>query len=304
MQDQSGCDRMKYVDQTGLSWSLALPRFGDANRFSTWVQEQLSRCSEEEFGRRFAAACGLTGIHAREFQHRKLSVSGQTVLAGIRFKGCVTSLPFVDLLAWTGDLEAEWIDSIWNAYSSFAPLAVRSCWPSSMKPPWPGEVDQYVFAGPAAGASHACVSAAKDLSWFEVFQSSYDRWRSTSPLGADVQPADREQLQACLERGHLVVAEENGRFLGVAGCVWKAERSFAGWSIVEEFVIPEAQRQGLGTALQRGLMQQLPAGDLVWGTIDGKNTASLATAKKCGREMVETWWFTSSRRPRGQALEP
>ena len=61
--------------------------------------------------------------------------------------------------------------------------------------------------------------------------------------------------------------------------------------IVEEFVVPEWRGRKLGVALQRALMSRLPVDDLVWGTILGANVASQATALRCGREMVETWWF-------------
>ena len=100
-----------------------------------------------------------------------------------------------------------------------------------------------------------------------------------------------EVRHACLERGRVVLATDGHKFLGVAACRWRAERAFAGWSMLEQFVVPEAQGRGLGATLQRGLMQRLPPGDLVWGTIHAANIASQVTAARCGREIVETWWF-------------
>ena len=116
-------------------------------------------------------------------------------------------------------------------------------------------------------------------------------------------PSDSDALHACLDDGHIVVAADGHKFLGLAACRWRTERAFDGWSIIEEFVVPEAQGRGLGTALQRGLMHLLPRGDLVWGTIHGTNAASLATAARCGREPVETWWFVPLGMPNKRTAE-
>jgi hypothetical protein len=118
-----------------------------------------------------------------------------------------------------------------------------------------------------------------------------------------VSPTDLDELNVCLEDGHIVVASDGDMFLGLAACLWRTERAFEGWSIIEQFVVSEAQGRGLGTALQRGLMHLLRPGDLVWGTIHGTNAASQATAARCGREPVETWWFVPLGMPNKQTAE-
>jgi len=272
-------------------WCLDIPRFGNPARVSAWLKKQLALCDDDAFARRFAASCPVSGLDFDTYRHRTLDVEGETLLVGIRFKGCDTTQPFVDLLAWTGEPCPSWIVAIKEAFAPFTPRALRFRWSRDTKPPWPGEIDQQMFAGPAAGASHASVTPARDLSWSDDFRQAFDFWRSSSLLGSEVSPADLDELNACLDDGHIVVATDGATFLGLAACLWRTERAFEGWSIVEEFVISEAQGRGLGTALQRSLMRRLPPGDLVWGTIHGTNVASQATATRCGREPVETWWL-------------
>ncbi|WP_197534518.1 GNAT family N-acetyltransferase [Symmachiella dynata] len=220
-----------------------------------------------------------------------MDVDGEKLLVGIRFKGGDVARPFVDLIAWTGEPRPRWVIAIQEAFAQFAPEAVRFRWSKESAPPWTGEVGQYLFAGLAAGTLHASVSPARDLSWFDEFSQAFDKWRTTSPLGPEVWPSNLDDLKKCLKHGHIVVATEGDKFLGLAASLWQTERAFEGWMIMEEFVVPEAQGRGLGTALQQGLMQRLPQGDLVWGTIQGDNVASQKTAARCGRRPVETWWF-------------
>lgn len=283
---------LPYTARMCISWCSDIPRFGDADQYSKWLKEQHDKCNDEAFGQRFAASCPVPGLMAEAYQHRRFEVGGETLLAGIRFKGGDLAQPFVDLLAWTGAPSPQWIPATTREFSSFNPLAVRFCWSQDTEPPWPGEVDQYVYAGRARGAVHQWIMPARDCSWFDDFRRRFDEWQNTSRLGTEVRPAEADEFKACLDDGHVVVASCDGTFLGVAACRRQSERAFVGWSIVEEFVVPQAQGRGLGTALQRGLMQCLPADELVWGTIHHKNMPSRKTAARCGRQAVETWWFT------------
>jgi hypothetical protein len=281
----------RYSPDMSIPWCLDLPQFGNRARVSDWLEEQLALCEDDAFAQRFATACPVSGLGFDAYRHRILEVEGETLLVGIRLKGCDVDQPFVDLLAWTGEPCPGWVAAIKDAFAPFAPRAFRFRWSRETAPPWPGEIDQHVFAGPASGTSHANVSPARDMSWFDDFQNAFDRWKTSSPLGLEVSPSDADELKACLDNGHIVVATDGDMFQGIAACLWQTERAFEGWSIMEEFVVAEAQGRGLGTALQRGLMHRLPSGDLVWGTIHGNNTASQATAARCGREPVESWWF-------------
>ncbi len=246
-----------------IPWSLDLPQFGDSARVSGWLEKQLSLCDDEAFARGFAASCPVSGLSPEAYSHQVLDVEGEKLLVGIRFKGGNVARPFVDLIAWTGEPRPGWIVAITEAFAQFAPEAVRFRWSKESAPPWTGEVDQYLFAGLTAGTSHASVSPACDLAWYDEFSQAFDKWRTTSPLGPEVWPCDLNDLKKCFKDGHIVVATDGDRFLGLAACLWQTERAFEGWMIMEEFVVPEAQGHGLETAIQHSLTHQIPPGDLV-----------------------------------------
>ena len=83
--------------------------------------------------------------------------------------------------------------------------------------------------------------------------------------------------------------------IGVAAALRQDERSLGGFCVMELFLSPDVQGRGWAPRLQRALIEALPArpGDCLHGTIHGLNRPSLRTALRCGREVVETWWFRS-----------
>jgi len=275
-----------------MNWNCPLPRYGRPDVLAAWLQQQIDRCDDADFGQRFADGRPVSGVTPAEYQHRRVSVNGQSLLVGIRYKGGDLTHPFVDLLAWTGAVQPRWLEVVAEEFAVFQPQAVRYCLAAGVSPLDSAIVDQHLVAGPAVGVEDSEIAPARDLAWYDEFLWNHAAWSGNSPLGREVRPADRESLQACLEQGRIVAALRGGAFVGVAASRRQSIRSISGWEVVEEFVIPEAQGQGLGARLQRSLMHRLPPGDCVWGTIHGANTASLVTARKCGREIVETWWMS------------
>lgn len=278
---------------SNVNWNSLIPRFGSAGQWQSWLNEQLARCDDVSFGERFAEFVPFDGIAPASYQHRILRVDNAQLLAGIRFKGGDHTFPFVDLIAWSGEPTNAWPAALTHSFAEFHPRAFR--WASTdvaAPPQWSGEVDQHVVAGLPNGCTHPLIQPANDLSWFDTFENAFREWQATDPIGDEVCPTEREVFEECLATGHVVIAQDRGQFLGVAACKQDAERSFTGWCMQEQFVIPAAQGRGLGTALQQALMRQLKPTDTLWGTIHGNNAASLAVAKKCGRQVVETWWFT------------
>lgn len=276
-----------------FDWPLGGPRFGNPATFQGWLTAQLARQHDESFAEGFAKACPVAGVSAQAYLHRLLRIDEESLLVGIRFKGGDLRHPFVDLLAWTGTPTDSWCAAIATEFEAFEPQALRYAWPVGMdsEAPLPGEMDQVFFAGPARGTSQSGITRVTSLECYEDFEASHAQWRSSNELGAEVWPASQEELRDATQRGRLVVAREHDRFLGLAACLPGSERSFSGWMMLEEFVVPEAQGHGLGARLQQSLMAELPQGELVWGTIHGKNQASQHTAVHCGRQAVETWWF-------------
>jgi hypothetical protein len=276
-----------------IDWSNELPPHGSPVIYRDWLDTQLKRCKDSNFAREFSEACPLVGVQASAYSHRLLEIGSATLLAGIRFKGGDTTMPFVDLLAWQGVPASDWIEVLSEEFASFSPRWIRYPWvlDSSSEHPWSGELDLVIHAGLVSHQRVGEITVACDLSWYSDFRDSYELWRRSSPLGSEVVPASEEELTDCLERGRLVVSKEGADLRGLAACLESCQRSFAGWTMIEEFVAPTFRGRGLGKQLQRGLMNQLPEGELLWGTIHGSNLPSRRTALACGRRAVEAWWF-------------
>ena len=283
------------------NWQLRVPDYGCEVAFAAWAEEQVAKCEDLDFAQRFQRACPVDSLSHLAYLHRFLDTPKGELLAGIRFKGGDVAQPFVDVLAWTANPHTSWCSSIANSFAKFTPKRMRLGWASGGDLPWPNFqdvaiVDQYFVAGIAKGSMHETVTNATDLTWHEDFEREFGKWQqharlAGNPVAGEVHAASTQEMQSCLDNSHVVVAhDQNGRFLGVAAIERQKERSFDGWCMIEEFVALDAQGQGLGAQLQRSLMS-LISGELLWGNIDRTNSASLATARKCGREVVETWWF-------------
>lgn len=284
---------------------LPLPKYGSTQQWQRWIESQLARCDDTEFAKRFAGWVPIAGVPASAYQHRVITVENTKLLCGIRFKGGDPNFPFVDLIAcdgeWDGEPTHTWADVIRSEFAEFQPRAMRY----AVKPgadftmsglPAKAAVDQHFLAGPAVGVGHPSIDVAENLDWFDDYESAFSRWQRKSPIGGEVTPSTREDLESCLCGGRLVVWFDSGRFVGVAACSSNGERSLLGWCIVEEFVVPERQGEGIGTQLQKALIAELEretigSRAIVWGTIHATNEASIAVATKCGREIVETWLF-------------
>ena len=69
---------MAYLAEMALSWSLDIPRFGDAELASKWLQHQIAKCDDKAFGRRFADSCPVSGLKAEDYRHRMIEAAGFT----------------------------------------------------------------------------------------------------------------------------------------------------------------------------------------------------------------------------------
>ncbi|MEZ6185433.1 MAG: hypothetical protein R3F62_10535 [Planctomycetota bacterium] len=278
------------------------PREVRASLLRAWLDVELGRIGDRAFAEGFARACPRNDAPPEAYWPRVLEGT-PTLLAGIRFKGGDRAQPFVELIAWDGPLPA-W-DALRQrlaaAFAQFAPRRLRLRLPGEAPPPGSAvELDQWLVAGRVAelrrqprSAALATRSAA-DLACFEAFCAAYRAWQAgAGPLGAEVQPASREELEACLESGAVVLVEAEGAWAGLAAAERQAERGLRGFCVVEELLDAPLRGQGRAAALQRALIDALPAeeDDVLWGTIHGINAPSLRTARRVGREVVEGWWF-------------
>ena len=284
---------------------------------TAWLEVERDRLTDPAFAEGFAAACPVAGASPADYAPRVLA-GRPTLLAGIRFKGGDVTHPFVELIARDEPLagRAAWdaaLDRVFTEFAVFSPRSVRVRCPASERPELPAArlaCDQVLCAGrldalrarpqPGREAQAArlggtlSIVPGRDLGWYDELAAAYASWASTAgALAAEVQVADREALQACLDSGAVVCAQVDGRWAGVAAATREDERLLGGFCVVEEFLAPPLGGRGLAATLQRALIDELPAraGDTLWGTIHGRNTPSRRTAERCGREVVETWWF-------------
>jgi L-amino acid N-acyltransferase YncA len=278
-----------------------LPPAARARRLGAWLDEQ-----------RFQRNVPVPGAPPAAYAHRLLRAPrAPTLLAGIRFKGMDPAQPFVDLLAWDAPLQdpramRRALDRVRAAFADFGVDRVRVRWPGERPPPVPKArraVDQWLVAGRLAdlvargrpfGFEAVEVVRAHDLGFFEPYRQAFARWQAgVGPRGVEVHPELREDLQACLEEGAVVVARAGGAWAGVMAARRTPERAIDGYAVHELFLDETLRGRRRAPVLQRHLIEALPdhGRDCLWGTIHRTNAPSLRTALRCGRRVVETWWF-------------
>ncbi len=273
-----------------------------------YVDQALRWCDDAAWAEGFARACPVAGASARDYLQRALALpAGGEVLAGIRFKGGDLDQPFVDLVAWDRDLAPVWpavVEAVRAAFVVFAPPRVRLHVPAGARPPGAGaEPDLHVVAGrvPALRADARAwppgltIERQATLALFDAYEREFAAWQAgAGALAREVGPESRESLQRCLDDGALVAMFVDGAWAGLAGARRARLWALDGFEVAEELVTAGFRGRGLGPWLQRGLSDALddPAGDaLLVGTIHATNAPSLATARRCGREVVATSWF-------------
>jgi RimJ/RimL family protein N-acetyltransferase len=232
------------------------------------------------------------------------------VLAGIRFKGGDVRQAFVELSAWDAPLAgtgswSEVLRRIRGAYSVFAPRFVRVRWPGELPPPGVGQplLDQWLVAErlavlrdrPTRGVPQGVtVAPVHDLEWFSEFVTEHATWRAAAgELGDEVFPAERAELQACLESGAVVCLFEERSWRGVVAARREDDRALTGYCVVEEFLTGAARGKGYARLLQQVLIDVLDdaGASHLWGTVHADNVPSLAAARSVGRGIREGWWF-------------
>jgi GNAT superfamily N-acetyltransferase len=183
---------------------------------------------------------------------------------------------------------------------------VRREWPSvqvvrllQAEPPAPEAVaDQHVLAGrtsrlaglPSPPRLEGFSLRPFEPSDFAPYILAMGTFRESDPLGAEVWPCSAEDFAEALRSGAAVVAEGLDGQAGVAACAPGSVGPWSGQVMLELFVHPRARRKGLATALQRALIGRLPD-TLLLGTIHAANAPSLATARRCGRRVLATYWW-------------
>lgn len=266
---------------------------------SDWLTNQIDLVDNLEFGQRFAAHFDKYTAEPIEYSHRLLDLGGSKALAGIRFYRGDSKRPFVDLLAWQGDLSAKLLDSVREEWATFAPFAVRFVRPSKSNavPPKPVYLDQSIHVERCDRITDA-PDASVRLEPVEDLDDALDRVRtkyseiaSDPALAAEVSAVSREELEDCRRTGTVDWITYNQTRVGVLATYPETIAFIHGHVIVEEVVFQPHNGKGLATAAQQALAKKLPPNSSIIGTIQRLNHASRISAKRAGRMSLFEYVF-------------
>jgi RimJ/RimL family protein N-acetyltransferase len=275
----------------------------------TSIYGQLARLGDEEIQRKFAAACPVEGASPGEYGIRFLELEGVgSLLAGIHFYGGNLARPFVHVSAFDFELNADRANQLQSLirreFSVFRPVQFR-IWLDSEDSPAAGipgaELDQWFLVGALsdiqksglpANSSRISLVADPELDSYSAFEKCYRDFLAEDPgMEAWLAPADRKLMKASAKEGKNYRVHIEGEPAGWIAGKRDDAGPLSGWQISDELLESRFRGQGFAPAMQRAFLDTLPAEDLIWGTIDVRNAASLATARRVGREIVCGYLF-------------
>ena len=290
------------------------------------------RLGNVDFGRDFRDGVGIGGPQdPLAWANRRLDLSdGGWAVAGIRFRGRDTRLPFVDVVATTApptpDGLAVVTGTVAPAFDEFAPLCLRVDAPDGpalvdalhvdrrFEPS--SAIDMHVVAGPVDVLRHHPRSSRYDRVEIRaddaetltprVAEIYRDLSAAEPELATWAHPEDLESLTACEEEGLLFEVLVEGAPAGVVAALRYDDHGMTGFSVQELCLDPEHRGQRLAPGVLQRLVDELPArsADVLWGTIHAANAPSLRNAVSIGRTLVGGYvWVTPAGFP-GMSAPP
>jgi hypothetical protein len=272
----------------------------------------LARTDDDVYAARLHRAHPVSGRERADYRYRVLQEEGQpTLVCGIGFETDGSDVSYVELVAWDRpliDMRAwnQVLRRLMRAFAGFRPARIHVRMPGHRVPRVPRQrrkVDQWLMSGRLDalrargkpwGWAAIDVRQVHELSFYDELSAAFASWQqSVGPRGHDVRLASREQLAECLETGAVVCAYADGVWAGVGAAARGEERLTYGYEILCFFLDVPLRRRRRAPILQRHLIDALVdrGRDALFGTIDGSNTPSLRAAQRCGRDVVETWWW-------------
>lgn len=269
-------------------------------RVASWLQEKLDLVGDRDFANRFRAHFGSIDAQPLDYTHRRFRVADGEALGGIRFLGGLADKPFVDVFAWSKDVEfTELIAAVTREWRAFNPFALRLI----SVPGWdvPGAYrDQSIHAARvSAMATDAGAAKLRETTDFEaaakLVSDKYSALERLQPdLSAELFPATREQLKKCAKTGTLHLIEADGATAGLICTLPGALEFIDGYIVEEEVVLDGFNGRGLASAAQRALAGLLAARSpeaVLAGTIHRINHASRRSATTAGRPVLLEYVF-------------
>lgn len=292
-----------------LSPFLTAP-LGERDALQTELREAWAFRTDPAHLARYQARCPVAGTAPADYRLQRLTLpDGDEVLVGIHFKRLDVDWPFVGVLAWSAP-DPQRVPGLARAlgaaFAPFRPRAVQLFLPGEAAPAGEATLDQRLVvgriaalcAGPRpAGFERLTLRAGADAEEAATWVAArYAALHAARPeLRERVTPADADELRECQAAGGLWEAWRDGGRVGLFAARPGTRLGHRGAEVVEELLDPSCWGQGLGPVLQRAALERLTPGGAwgawVWGTIDERNRASLATALRVGRRVAGAWWF-------------
>lgn len=223
-------------------------------------------------------------------------------MLSIRFTGGEVSQPFVDVSVTPRPVTPADLPALVTAarsYAAFGPPRLRfwSC----------AALDTFAHLGPDMRVLAAPLvdlrdrPAPDDLRLTPTRDSSHHSQAVAAYAAVDVDhPAHRGQagvisvddLQEAIDAGTMFDVVWQGQWSGYAGTLAHSQLGLDAQVVQELLPTPPARGRGLGAALSTLLARQVPpTGQVLSGTIHGRNRGARQAALRAGRHDVGGWWW-------------
>ncbi len=302
-----------------MEWAL-LPALLKEWHEETWLKERLVESVQREFalldnpdfGQQFYQYCQLKGTQASDYMYKCWQLSdGGTVITSIRFFGTNLAKPFVELVHRDFHIDSivhlqSVANEVYEYHKIFNPKYLRLFDGQGIFSDEEENIsyDLHYVAAPISFIKQLplpqryndlqlTIPNSIDL-FYEKYKHSFEQLLVEQPHYKElISLESKEDLFQLLAQKTLFCVEIDGQWAGLVAAEQRQEQYLRGFCVIEELLDKEWRGQGFGVALQRHLIERLPAqdNDLIYGTIDDKNMPSLKTAFRVGRKSIGKYVF-------------
>ncbi len=283
-----------------------------------YVRQLVEHADDLNYLRSYREACNVAGASPEDYAPRLVRLNdGCTAIAGIHFRGLDTDFPFIDISACDGDLpENIDVECVTNEFEFFRPRAIRLWVATWERPPKDATEDLLVLASPISPLlsfpapphiERVRIEPDERLDYFDDYRALYRELNGTAPeLAGIVAPEDHATLASCAQAGGFSRVLIDGRRAGFIAARPGSYRCWKGWEMIDEILAAEFRGCGFAPAMQFAFLHtlDLQRSSSIFGTIASRNLPSIMTARRVGREVVETGYFIRTRFPSSELNAP
>lgn len=276
------------------------------------VEENMNYCSDDVAAKRFFDFAKIKGTSPEDYKYRHLQTRLGEMITSIRFIGGDLNKPAVFLMYKDFELNSmsdiqEITTFISKEYAIFQPQRIR--WYSKeietklidshdsitgdlaymagfiedlKKNPFPNHYEAISLV------------QTKTLHWYEDYVKTFEKIYKEWPAFVEMaQVESQETLNDLIPKKLLFDIHIDGKWAGIIAADQGSDSFLNGYYIVEEFLTEAFRGKNYAAAVQRHLIEKLPASnqEMLFGTIHYDNTPSLKTAFRVGREVVGMYVF-------------